>query len=138
MKKSVKITSGILGFIMLLPGLAKFMEPFKTFIYQHLTLIHFPLPGIMQYVVKFSEVGVGLAMLLIAFKGSRLSDSSRNKVFYLGNATIVIMMAVAIYTHLHPNVPAEILPMEYKPPIMAISYILLVCVNLYLNRKDSA
>ena len=56
MKKSVKIITGILGFIMLMPGLAKFTEPFKTFIYKHLTIIGFPLPDLMQYVVKFSKL----------------------------------------------------------------------------------
>lgn len=135
MKKSVKILTGILGFIMLIPGLAKFGEPFKTFINKHLDIIGFPLPDIMQHVVKFSEIGIGLAMLFLAFKGSSLSDSLRNQVFYLGNLTIIIMMIVAVYTHLHPDVPADVLPMEFKPPVMPIAYIALVVLNLYLYRK---
>jgi hypothetical protein len=137
MKKSVKIITGILGFIMLMPGLAKFTEPFKTFIYKHLTGIGFPFPEVMQYVVKFSEIGVGLLMLFLAFKGASLSKPLRNKMFYLGNLTIIIMMLVAVYTHLHPNVPAEILPMEFKPPVMPISYIVLVLLNIFLNRKTT-
>ncbi|WP_445955484.1 hypothetical protein [Yeosuana sp.] len=47
MKKSVKTVTGILGFIMLMSGLAKFTEPFKTFIYKHLEIIAFPFPDIM-------------------------------------------------------------------------------------------
>ena len=119
-----------------MPGLAKFTEPFKTFIYKHLTIIGFPLPELMQYVVKFSEIGVGLLMLFLAFKGAILRNSLRNKLFYLGNLTIIIMMLVAIYTHLHPNVPAEILPMEFKPPVMPISYIVLVLLNIFLYKKS--
>ncbi|WP_299716609.1 hypothetical protein [uncultured Tenacibaculum sp.] len=135
MKKSVKIITGILGFFMLIPGLAKFTEPFKTFIYKHLEIIGFPFPDIMQYLVKFSEIGIGLMLIFLAFKGSNISTKLRYKIFYLGNLSIIAMMVVAVYTHLHPNVPAEVLPMEFKPPIMPIGYILLVIVNLILNKK---
>jgi len=137
MKNSVKIITGILGFIMLVPGLAKFKEPFKTFIYKHLTLIGFPLPDLMQYVVKFGEVGVGLVLLFLAIKGNSLSRSLREKIFYLGNLTIVLMMIVAVYTHLHPAVPADVLPLEHKPPVMPIAYIVLVIVNVILYRKSA-
>ncbi|WP_282053644.1 hypothetical protein [Maribacter luteus] len=91
----------------------------------------------MQHVVKFSEVGIGILMLYLAFKGNKLSTSLRNKLFNFGNLTIVIMMIVAVYTHLHPNVPAEVLPMEFKPPIMPIGYILLVVYNFYLFRSNN-
>tara|TARA_R110000868_G_scaffold160412_3_gene389999 strand:- start:1093 stop:1326 length:234 start_codon:yes stop_codon:yes gene_type:complete len=76
--------------------------------------------------VKFSEVGVGLVMLFLAFRGNSLRNSFRNKTFYLGNLTIIIMKLVAVYTHLHPDVPADVLPMEFKPPVMPIAYIVLV------------
>ena len=138
MKKSVKIITGILGFFMLIPGLAKFGEPFKTFIYKHLTIIGFPFPEIMQYVVKFSEIGVGLLLIYLAFKGSNLSTPLRDKLFYLGNLTVVVMMVVAFYTHVHPDVSADILPFESKPPAMPIGYIILVTINIYLNRKNMA
>lgn len=137
MKKSVKLITGILGFLILVPGLAKFTEPFKTFIYKHLDYIGFPFPDTMQHVVKVSEVGVGLMMLFLAFKGNSCSNPLRNKMFYLGNFAIIIMMIVGVYTHLHPNVPAAILPFEYKPPIMPISYIVLALVNIYLYRKTN-
>jgi hypothetical protein len=136
MNKRARILTGILSFIMLAPGLAKFREPFKTLIYKYLTLIGFPLPDVMQYVVKFSEVSVGLAMLFLTFKVHNISQGLRDIVFYLTNFTIIIMMIVAVYTHMDPNVPAAILPMEFKPPIMPISYILLVFINLYLYRKS--
>jgi len=135
MKKSVKIITGILGFFMLLPGLAKFTEPFKTFIYQQLEIIGFPFPEVMQYVVKFSEIGIGLAMIFLAFRGNSLLASFRNKIFYLANLSILAMMTVAAYTHLHPEIPADILPMEFKPPVMPIGYMPLVVFNLFLFRK---
>lgn len=136
MNKSIKILTGILGLFMLLPGLAKLTEPFKTFIYKHLDIIGFPFPDIMQYVVKFSEIGIGLTLLFLAFKGSSINISLRNKIFYLTNIAVIVMMIVAIYTHIHPDVPAEILPAEFKPPVMPIGYIALVIVNLYLYKKQ--
>ena len=47
------------------------------------------------------------------------------------------MMFVAIYVHLHLDVPAEILPIESKPPILAIGYLVLVTLNFYLYRKQA-
>lgn len=136
MTKSVKIITGILGLIMLIPGLAKLKEPFKTFIYKHLTGIGFPFPDLMQYVVKFSEIGVGLLLLFLAFKSTSLSQRLTKNLFYLGNLTVIIMMLVAVYTHLHPDVPANVLPLEFKPPVMPISYLLLVFLNIYLFQKS--
>ena len=75
-------------------------------------------------------------MLFIAFKGNSLNTSVRNKLFYLGNLSIIVMMIVAVYTHLHPDVPAEVLPMEFKPPVMPISYIVFVLLNIFLNKKS--
>lgn len=137
MTKSVKILTGILGFFMLIPGLAKFTEPFKTFIYEHLTRIGFPFPDVMQYVVKFSEIGVGLALLYLVFKGSNLDCRVRNRIFYLSHLAILGMMLVAVYTHLSPNVPAEVLPFEFKPPVMPIGYIVLVAINTIIYKKNN-
>ena len=133
----IKIITGFLGIGMLLPGLGKFTEPFKTFIYKQLLLSGMPFPEILQHVVKLSEIGIGLILIYIAFSGNKLSTAFRNKIFYLGNGIIMIMMIVAIYVHLHPNVPAEILPLGIKPPAMAVVYILLVVLNTYVYRKQS-
>ena len=91
----------------------------------------------LQYAVKFGEVTVGLALLYIILKDNKLNSSIKNKIFYLGNFTVIIMMVVAIYTHLHPDVPANILPMEYKPPVMPILYLILASINIYLNKKHT-
>ena len=133
----IKIITGFLGIGMLLPGLGKFTEPFKTFIYKQLELTGIPFPQVMQHVVKLSEVAIGLILIYISFFGNKLSTTFRNKILYLISAIIIVMMIVAIYVHLHPNVPAEILPLESKPPIMAMAYILLVVLNIYLYKKQS-
>lgn len=137
MKKTNKIITAALGFMMLMPGLAKLGEPFKTFIYQHLDIIGFPLPEIMQYVVKFGEIGLGLGLFFIAFSSKQIDKRYLKPMFYLSNIAVIGMMIVAIYTHLHPDVPAEILPFEYKPPVMGISYILLASINMWMFSKSN-
>ena len=133
----IKIITGFLGIGMLLPGLGKFTEPFKTFIYKQLLLSGMPFPELMQHFVKLSEVAIGMTLIYIAFSGNKLSTAIRSKIFYLGNAIIMVMMIVAFYVHLHPNVPAEILPLGFKPPAMAGFYMLLVVVNTYLYKKQT-
>jgi len=135
MIKSIKILTGVLGVFMLVPGLAKFTKPFKTFIYRQLEIIDFPFLEIMPYVVKFSEVGIGLILIYLAFRGNKLNPPLR-KVLFLSNVIIIVMMMVAIYVHLHPDVPAEILPMEFKPPVIPVGYIILVSINLYFNKAN--
>lgn len=135
MNKSNKIISLIVGLLILLPGLAKFIKPFDTFIFEQLYLTGIPFPEIMQYMVKFSEVTVGLTLIYLAVKGSKISPNIRSIAFYLTHLTIIGMMLVATYVHLHPNVPAEILPMEVKPPFMPIFYLLIVFVNIFLFKR---
>lgn len=136
MKNQTKIITGLLGFIVLIPGIAKFIQPFKTFIYEHLSIIGFPFPGLMQYVVKISQISVGLMLIYLAFKGNSLRPYLKKQLFYFSNITVIVMMLVAIYTHLHPVVPARILPMEFKPPVIPILYIILTLINIYLFRKN--
>lgn len=137
MSKHIKTLTIILGFFMLIPGIAKFTEPFKTFIYQHLFIINFPLPNTTQYVVKISEILIGITLLTLAFKKDLFNSNFRKKLFYINHIIIIIMMLVAIYVHMHPNVPAKVLPIEIKAPYMPLFYILLVIINLKLSFKKS-
>ena len=54
--------------------------------------------------------------------------------FYIANLLIVIIMSVAVYVHLHPCVPAEILTFGYKSPVSTVMTLLLVVLSMYLQR----
>ncbi|MFC5623107.1 hypothetical protein [Algoriphagus winogradskyi] len=136
MKKSVRIISGILGVIVLLPGVGKFMEPFKTLVNQQLVLSAIPFPDQMQFFVKFSQLTVGLVLIYLSFYGNELKLRMRETTFYLANMTVILMMLVASYVHLHPNVPAAVLPLGIKPPLIPIAYLILVFFNLYLYKSS--
>jgi len=60
--------------------------------------------------------------------------SVADKLFYLGNLLIVAIMLVAVYVHLHPHVPAQVLPFQAKPPVVTIIVLLLAVLNIVLRR----
>lgn len=60
--------------------------------------------------------------------------SVADKLFYLGNLLIVAIMLVAVYVHLHPDVPAQVLPFQAKPPVVTIIVMLLAVLNIVLRR----
>jgi len=47
----------------------------------------------------------------------------------------VIIMLVAVYVHLHPDVPAEVLPFQSKPPVLTVIIMALAILNGWLRRK---
>jgi len=120
--------------LMFLPGLNKFFEPAKTKFFKQLTLSELPLPTFSYWLAIWSEVVVGLALVALALAESRLSPSARRTVFYLCHLVVAFMMLVAIYVHLHPDVPAEVLPLA-KLPYMPIAYLFIVALSLFLNKK---
>ncbi len=60
--------------------------------------------------------------------------SIADKLSYSGNLLIVVIMLVAVYAHLHPDVPAQVLPFQAKPPVVTIIVMLLVVLNIVLCR----
>ena len=75
------------------------------------------------------------------FLGSVLfREKLSKKVFSLAiisASTIAIMiMATAIRTHLHPDVPADVLPLKIKPPIIPGFFLLFLAVaDIFLIRR---
>lgn len=57
---------------------------------------------------------------------------------YLTNLLIEVIMLVAVYVHLHPDVPAETLPFQSKSTVVTIIVLLLAGLNAYLYRKNAA
>ena len=49
----------------------------------------------------------------------------------LASAGLIVNMAVAIYVHLQPEVPASVLPLGIKPPLIPLVFMLLAGLNLF-------
>jgi predicted neutral ceramidase superfamily lipid hydrolase len=68
-----------------------------------------------------------------------ISENLANKnvklIILLASAVILPMMATAIYVHLQPNVPAEVLPLKIKPPFIPAFFTLLALINIYMLQR---
>jgi len=49
--------------------------------------------------------------------------------------SLIVMMCVATYVHLQPNVPASVLPLGIKPPVIPLSFLLLAAGNLVMHAR---
>jgi|GEM_PF-523470 len=131
-----RILTGVMGAFMLLGGTAKFFEPFTTMFANQIALSQLPLPTISAFAGQAGEIISGLVLIAFFAFGRKLGGAVGNKIFYLANLLIVGIMVIAVYVHLHPAVPAEILPFQSKPPVLTLIVMFLTGLNIYLHRKN--
>jgi len=120
---------------MFLPGLKKLFEPSKTKFYRQIELSELPFTDFTYWLGISGELVVGLSLVALVIIQRKLKPVTRDLLFYFLHFVTLFILAVAFYVHLHPNVPAEFLPLA-KPPIFPTPYIILACVNLYLYHKS--
>ena len=133
---SEKIVTGFLGSFLILGGTAKFFEPFTTMFASQITLSELPLPGLSAIAGQFGEIITGVTLLVLLPLGQRLASVTTDRLFYLVNMVVGIIMLVAVYVHLHPAVPAEVLPLASKPPYLTLFIMTLVGLNCYLHYSN--
>ena len=46
-------------------------------------------------------------------------------------------MLTGVYVHLHPNVPANVLPLKIKPPYIPVFFLLIALSNTFLSIKQA-
>ena len=133
-RSAKKILSLFLGCLMLTFGLLKFLNPtidgwFTVQIQQS----HLPHSAILMG--KIGEIMTGLLFLLPRF---RLWQARwKNRMLLLACSSLFLEMFVAIYVHLQPGVPAEVLPLGIKPPVIPLFVLLLDVVVAISAWKDS-
>lgn len=132
MTRIQKTISISIGSFMLLGGLNKFREPFITMFHQQITLSGLPFPELAKLAGEFGEIFAGLTLLVLVFLWNRFPQALAKKSFVFANLLIVFIMSVAVYVHLHPAVPAEILPFGYKPPLSTVITMVLALLNIAL------
>jgi hypothetical protein len=139
-KKSERLLTGLLGGFMILGGSAKFFEPFATMFGKQIALSQLPFPMLSVLAGQAGEIASGLVLLAFFVFSEKFAGALGDKIFYLTNLLIVIIMLVAVYVHLHPDVPAEVLPFQSKPPVLTIIVMLLALLNAFLrwrNQRDA-
>jgi hypothetical protein len=129
--------SRFLGTVILMFGLLKFFEPFDTWF--HIQIAKSGLPPLAVPLGIAGEISIGLSLLLAS------SYRQKNKSLFvpivgLASAGLIVNMAVAVYVHLQPEVPASVLPLGIKPPFIPLGFMLLAGLNLFqlFRANDSA
>jgi len=124
MSSRLKILTLLLGVWMFMFGFLKFFQPIRGWFDVQFQQSHLPhqliLPG------KVSEMVVGLLFLLPWLRRS-LTVRSKDQILLIACFILLIQMFVAIYVHLQPGVPAEVLPFGIKPPVVPIA---ILCLGL--------
>lgn len=137
MSKVLKYNSMLLGTTIFVFGVLKFFDPFNTWF--HTQIAKSGLPPFAIPLGIAGEMSIGLSLLLATVLRERIGSRFR-PVLALATAGLIVNMAVAIYVHLQPEVPASALPLGVKPPLIPLFVMLLAGLNLFqLHRaKDGA
>ncbi|SHG79348.1 hypothetical protein [Ferrimonas marina] len=135
-QKAEKAITGLLGAYFAMAGSVKFFDPFTTMYTTQIALAELPFPSLTRWSGQMVEIGAGLMLLWLMVKGKSLASGLSDRLFYLGNFLIFSAMIVALYVHWHPNVPATVLPLQSKAPIMTLIVMLVVGINVALRRLN--
>lgn len=128
--KFVKFSTGFLALSMFVFGILKFVNPFKE--WYSVQVMNSGLGEISYALGIVGEIAVGVILGICLIMGQRIS-AKHYFLFTTGSYLIIIlMMATGVYVHLHPEVPAEVLPLKIKPPYIPLFFMLLALSNLYL------
>jgi quinol-cytochrome oxidoreductase complex cytochrome b subunit len=103
-------------------GFLKFFQPIRGWFDVQFQQSHLPHEAILPG--KVSEVVVGVLFLLPWLRRS-LTVKRKDRILLIACFILVIQMVVAIYVHLQPGVPANVLPFGIKPPVVPVIVLLL-------------
>lgn len=126
--KVLKYNSRFLGTVIFVFGFLKFFEPFDTWFH-----IQIAKSGLLPLAVPLGiagEISIGLSLLLASSYRQRIK-SLFTPIVALASVGLIVNMAVAIYVHLQPEVPANVLPLGIKPPFIPVGFMLLAGLNLF-------
>ena len=132
--KILKYNSIFLGVFMFLFGFLKFFEPFRTWFDVQITKSGLPRSSIA--LGKAGEMAIGLG-LLSSLRARQKVPTLYGPLVFAASGGLVVNMGVATYVHVHPDVPANVLPLGIKPPVIPLSVMCLAALNLYQLRRDS-
>ena len=109
-------------------GFLKFFHPIDGWFDVQIQRSHLPHEAILAG--KLTELITGLLFVLPWFMKS-LVTKSRDQLLLLASLLLFAQMAVAIYVHLQPEVPANVLPLGIKPPVIPVFVLLLALLNAF-------
>ncbi len=117
-----KVLSLLLGVWMFAFGFLKFFQPIRGWFDVQIQQSH--LPHQATLLGKVSELITGLLLLLPWFLTS-LTTRRKDQILLMACILLFAQMGVAIYVHLQPGVPANVLPLGIKAPVIPTTVLLL-------------
>ena len=128
MNRVLKYNSIFLGTTIFMFGFVKFLDPFNTWF--HIQIAKSGLPRFSIPLGMAAEMSIGLSLLLATVFRERIGSLFR-PVVALASTGLTVNMAVAIYVHLQPEVPASVLPLGIRPPLIPLFFLLLAGLNVF-------
>lgn len=126
--KYTKTTTYFLAIAMFMFGILKFVNPFKT--WYTIQIFNSGL-GQLSYTMGITgEIAVGITLFLCLIYEQKISKKYYTFLTSISFFTIIIMMLAGVYVHMHPEVPANVLPLKIKPPYIPVLFLFLAFFNL--------
>ena len=123
-----------LGCLMLMFGLLKFLNPtIDGWFTVQIEQSHLPHSAIL--IGKIGEIVTGLLFLLPRFRPWQ--PGRKNRILLLACSSLCLEMLVAIYVHLQPGVPPEVLPLGIKAPVIPLFVLCVDAIVAIPAWKDS-
>ena len=134
----IKSLSLFLGILMFVFGILKFFQPFRGWFDVQVQQSHLPHEAVLAG--KVGEMVTGCLFLLPWLQRS-LTAKSRDRLLLIACLLLVSQMSTAIYVHLQPQVPASVLPLGIKPPVIPIVVLILDLITafaVWTNRQSES
>ena len=128
-----KALSLFLGVLMFMFGILKFFQPIRGWFDIQIQESHLPHEAIL--VGKLGEMVTG-SLFLLPWLWRSLTAKSRHQLLLIACSILVAQMGVAIYVHLQPQVPASVLPLGIKPPVIPFVVLLLGLLTAFAVWKE--
>ena len=135
-RSAKKRLSLFLGLLMFTFGFLKFVNPtIDGWFHVQIQQSHLPHAAILMG--KIAEIVTGTLFLLPRLRPWRGTWDSR--ILLIACSSLFLVMLVAIYVHLQPGVPAEVLPLGIKPPVIPLFVValdLMVVVSAWRDIQE--
>jgi hypothetical protein len=128
-----KVLSLILGVQMFMFGFLKFFQPFHGWFEIQIQQSHLPHESILAG--KLTEMLTGI-LFLLPWVWRSLTAKRKDQILLIACFILFTQMVVAIYVHLQPGVPASVLPLGIKPPVIPGVVLLLGLLTAFAVWKE--
>jgi hypothetical protein len=131
--KLLNVRSWILGIFMFLFGALKLINPVKGWFHTQLIT-----SGIGDSAFPFgvgAEIITGLILLVTLLYKDKILRRRFFTFIIFGSGLVVFIMIPAIYVDLQPNVPANVLPLGIKPPVIPVTVLIVAAANIFFGIK---